>query len=965
MGSRLLLRTVTLAILSSTGFVYARALSAAEVVDWLRGTGKSLEVRLRAEVVNELGEPEVDARISGELKFAEEDYPLAATAIGNQFEIWLPVNRGRLNGMTLFAQSADGQRSSFQWHDTSALRKLAVEGFKIKVEPPSRQIDVRVIYDAKPVRDAWVMVNPNKRARTNMDGVARFSLTSTDVFESIMAWTNDGCIGGFDFSRAPERDARSSIHEVELSRCRNQKIRLVDENGTGVAGVDFILKIATPNEFNFIGTNENSRATTDAKGEASYSWFPDWKSFYAHPDIKSPDWMLSSPGRYQVDGESLVYEVKRTRRAERCPILVQIQSTEADVGGFAVSLMTYQSERDGEVEKLKVFTDATGALSVDALPESTYCAVVIDSQWISNIVDVSPHESASDQPRKVQLSVSKGTRINIQATAGSEERPYRNLSVTVKHPHFFRYVENGTRQYGEGGPTWYVTTDEHGNASLSVPRGDLNVSTYAPDWRAEKQIEIENVEPVAIRFHRSVEQKRTIRGQIVLAEGLKASLAGVKVKLASIDESTCELFTVETDASGEFCLDTLATELGVFAHTNDGKAAGAATCVDLTKPIEVVLRPTIDFEGQLLDADGKPRAGVKAWIDVIVGHRERRFQNGLACNFQAIELDATTDKSGNYIITGVPTETTVGLRTASTSTPGLYDYHGSFLLDPNDKRPPTITKSSGSQRKESTSHLAGDYEWMLRDCPVMNLHLMVILTGADPKSKEFAERNFIDYETNRDVVRYMQILVADSPDNLRSADVALMKERGWSMPNAGHVAAIALDTSGKELGRIDLDIADTSAVSEAADFVQQHTPVRRDAGRMWDEAFIEANRSDKRVIAVVGQRYCGPCFRLARWMHKHREILKMDYVLVEIMEGNDENSDECLMQLQQGKRHGVPFFAIYDKSGKRLVDSIGPLGNIGYPSGFDGKKWLRKMLDTTKQRLSDANVEGLIRAIED
>ncbi|HUE13936.1 MAG TPA: hypothetical protein VMR25_07225, partial [Planctomycetaceae bacterium] len=61
----------------------------------------------------------------------------------------------------------------------------------------------------------------------------------------------------------------------------------------------------------------------------------------------------------------------------------------------------------------------------------------------------------------------------------------------------------------------------------------------------------------------------------------------------------------------------------------------------------------------------------------------------------------------------------------------------------------------------------------------------------------------------------------------------------------------------------------------------------------------------------------------------------------------------------------IPFHAIFDASGTMLVDSNGPLGNIGCPSGFEGKKQLRKMLLQTRQNLTDAEIEQLVDSIGD
>src|SRR5262245_41072083 len=150
------------------------------------------------------------------------------------------------------------------------------------------------------------------------------------------------------------------------------------------------------------------------------------------------------------------------------------------------------------------------------------------------------------------------------------------------------------------------------------------------------------------------------------------------------------------------------------------------------------------------------------------------------------------------------------------------------MLEPGEKRPRTITRSKAATNRND-SLLAADYKWMIKDCPVLNYHLMVILTGDDPKSKEFAEEHFNDSQNNPDIARYMQIVVASDAAKLKPEDVAFMEERSWSMPQPGYVRAFALDSQGKELAQIDVEVAGAAAKKQAAEFVKAHIPKKYDA----------------------------------------------------------------------------------------------------------------------------------------
>ncbi|MCC7338767.1 MAG: thioredoxin family protein [Pirellulaceae bacterium] len=115
----------------------------------------------------------------------------------------------------------------------------------------------------------------------------------------------------------------------------------------------------------------------------------------------------------------------------------------------------------------------------------------------------------------------------------------------------------------------------------------------------------------------------------------------------------------------------------------------------------------------------------------------------------------------------------------------------------------------------------------------------------------------------------------------------------------------------------------------------------------------------------MSQRYCGPCFRLARWFDDHREMLEQDFVMLKIDDFRDLNGIEIAKRLTLGKHHGVPFHAIFEADESMLVDSAGNLGNIGHPSGYEGKKHMRKMLETGSKTLTPKEVDQLVDSLED
>jgi len=145
----------------------------------------------------------------------------------------------------------------------------------------------------------------------------------------------------------------------------------------------------------------------------------------------------------------------------------------------------------------------------------------------------------------------------------------------------------------------------------------------------------------------------------------------------------------------------------------------------------------------------------------------------------------------------------------------------------------------------------------------------------------------------------------------------------------------------------------------------KYQPAKNDAKKKWEEAFAEAKASGRKVWVRVGQRYCGPCFRLTRWMDDQRDLLQKDYVMLKIDDIRDIHGEEIAKLLPGSEGEGIPYHAIFDTDGKAIVTSKGNLGNIGFISGIEGRKHLRKMLTLTRSHLTDPQIEEILSTIKD
>lgn len=79
----------------------------------------------------------------------------------------------------------------------------------------------------------------------------------------------------------------------------------------------------------------------------------------------------------------------------------------------------------------------------------------------------------------------------------------------------------------------------------------------------------------------------------------------------------------------------------------------------------------------------------------------------------------------------------------------------------------------------------------------------------------------------------------------------------------------------------------------------------------------------------------------------------------------DENGVAVAKRITRGGQFGIPFFAIFENEEKLVIDSNSPLGNVGFPNGYEGGKHLRKMLLATRVSITDAEIEQLVSGLMD
>jgi hypothetical protein len=371
------------------------------------------------------------------------------------------------------------------------------------------------------------------------------------------------------------------------------------------------------------------------------------------------------------------------------------------------------------------------------------------------------------------------------------------------------------------------------------------------------------------------------------------------------------------------------------------------------------LKPTLELRGQLLGKADEPLINYPVQLNISLPSSIKDTNPNLRfIRFTPTALKTQTDSQGNYRFSGLPSQVGIFLSTGAKE-PYSHNRFENFYLEEADVKSPIVTRL---ETKTSPLSLSQRVTNLLRDCRLNNYHALMFLYSPSEKAEQFLKVNLEDSEKH---YSYMQFHLKLSDETKTREIQELAQRQSWPLPNKGKIVVIVLDGKGTKLGVEEFDPNDKKAVEAADTLSMKYQPAKNDAKKKWEEAFAEAKASGRKVWVRVGQRYCGPCFRLTRWMDDQRDLLQKDYVMLKIDDIRDIHGEEIAKLLPGSEGEGIPYHAIFDTDGKAIVTSKGNLGNIGFISGIEGRKHLRKMLTLTRSHLTDPQIEEILSTIKD
>jgi hypothetical protein len=690
--------------------------------------------------------------------------------------------------------------------------------------------------------------------------------------------------------------------------------------------------------------------TTNDQGEALYEWFPDWDEFQINIFSSDRHWVVPT-SQWKMNQNVIEVTCTPSKWSERMTLEGTVYEAGKPAPGILVVASSFQGEQENHSDHLWTFTDLSGSFRFKLLPGSTYCAHIHDQASMGKFVEVPP--VAKGQAHKpIELIADKGIPVEIRLTSGKDRKPIPYQTIFIRRSHIYSWKQDGETRHGAASHVWLIKTDENGIAHTQTLWGEFQASVETPTWRDHKNLNVADQNKIEITLHRDVEIARKITVRLSKPDDATSSLENAIIQAQPLDRKQFHLDTVlRTSQDGTATFEGFVDAVVFDAYSADGKLARLVSSKEFPDAVDIELLPATTIEGTLTDEEGHALADrpVRCKVTWVANEEDSAKIR--------IDRRGKTDAAGKFTIPGLPQGTTVEFYTDHLS---KRDYLETFLrttIEPG-KEFEHKTYVIGSQPKPAAKPLAVRIASAIRDARQNNYRTLLILSG-DENSQPFINEHLLDYDSNGNVARFLQVVVQPTNGQLPEADSLFLKEKGWTIPGESMVSILLLGEDGEKQSQLDVSIESAASSESVAQFLQSNLPPKYDFQETWQQALYTAKRENKAIWLRLGGRYCGPCFMLTRWIHEHKSTIENDFVLVKVDDSDDYGqAAKSLLKPEDGD--GIPFHGIFNSEGELLLNSRYQNENIGFPSDKSGKAHMKTMLLRGRKTLSDEEIQKLI-----
>ncbi|TWT33710.1 hypothetical protein KOR34_35430 [Posidoniimonas corsicana] len=406
------------------------------------------------------------------------------------------------NGLRLHAASADRSEQTVRMIASPEIRLAAEDSVDLRLSPATEQ---RVQLTAQHGSTAGVLVMASgmgfeTHGRTDASGAVTLNVPAEHAVNSIVAWSPDAGVGG---SRSPDGAAVRQDALVTLHPVAEHVVRMVDEQGAPVAGVEVAASFKTKKHGWIVtGSVPQANLTSDAQGLVRFPWAPRDGLEYVDCDLVGADWMCYDVDHHTVSDGQTVVHVRRRNLGRPAVGRVHLPG-DASPEGLMVAGTSGGPGRRFDIFYSRV--EADGSFAYHAPVAMATGMTTVDREWGSEFWTgvVVPWHDADPEP--VDLHAYPTIPAIVTVTAGKGRVPQANAWVDFSREVRFPYLQEGelTEPFAMAS-AWYQT-DQDGQAQIPLGHGSNELRVVIDEWSSEKEITVEvdhRDGPINVKFHR-------------------------------------------------------------------------------------------------------------------------------------------------------------------------------------------------------------------------------------------------------------------------------------------------------------------------------------------------------------------------------------------------------------------------------------------------------------------------------
>lgn len=606
----------------------------------------SIGPRIDGIVVDEAGRPVAGAAVS--VLWTADPRPTSTAADGT---FTLDTDEPRRVNLAFLATADEGGRQGIFRYQDFTTNKDPRTPVRIVLRP-AREVRVTAV-DGRgtPVPGAEVflldLVFPVARGTTDDRGSVSLRAPAEAMTQYLFGLKPGVGFDYFETSQSTPPTFRPPPPEVRLhlDGARTVRVKAVDSSGRPASGIDLVpwlvRKKGKLNEVNLSAFEVKSR--TDATGVATFDWLPAEMQGRATFLNASPDYSLADRVDYDADRPVAEVAARVSRNVRVAGRVARPDGTPAPGILIEATGVTRSSSNSG-FGRTRTGPDGTYSMKVAA--EEIYVIAVLDETWAAPTRSGVVAREGQDL-EGIDFALSQGAVIRGRVTAGPASKPAVGETVVLN--------EHGaivqTKAFaGRSNLMRATETDGDGRYAFRVGPGTYSIKgptdPAGRDRPAEQLVVIED-QVVEKDFHlrRQVQLGKLLRGVVHARTADGPVIARAVVVEEPIGARIPPIRGVADDR-GRFELPHHVEMALVYARSPLGDLAGYEMADEDREEVTILAAPAASARGRVVDAAGKPRAGVTVHYAVLIGPEADRPPI-------AIGDLTTTDAAGRFTAVGL------------------------------------------------------------------------------------------------------------------------------------------------------------------------------------------------------------------------------------------------------------------------------------------------------------------------